>query len=238
MRKRNIVILAASSLACVALASCQNDKNVTDTSSLQLEVTKNWFMNGFDLKTVNVSSIYSNKIYDPTNDENFDKSKSYFTIYAASAEETVRMVETKIDANSLNGVNNVLYLQTSAFGDDYKNEIASKISDNKTAISSSITSFEADVQTTWKKSLDEYGITSTKENVSNYLEVLYVPLFVRVYSSYKEDNTTLTLSTFVCVPVKTFITTFENDNYQESLANTFKDKKATYDYDLKNLIIR
>ena len=239
MRKRNIVVLASITLTSIALASCTNSKDATDTSALTYEVTKKWFMDGHDFSKEKVSDVYTTKIYDPSTEENFDKNKPYYTIYAASdISSTVRMVETEITKDLLSkGTNEVLYLQTSAFADADKNSIVSNVSNNESIIKSSITDFEANVQKEWGTSLNNYNITSTVDNKSNYLEVLYVPLFIRRYSSYKEDNTSLTVSTFVCVPVKVFATTFEDSKYSNELANKYTNKKATYDFDNKNLII-
>ena len=84
---------------------------------------------------------------------------------------------------------------------------------------------------------DRISITTIDDTKSNYLEVLYVPLFVRVYSSYSEDNSTLNISSFVCAPVKVFTTTYENSNYSADLAKSFADKKVTYSFDNSNLTI-
>ncbi|MCR5787316.1 MAG: hypothetical protein K6G28_06420 [Acholeplasmatales bacterium] len=235
--KKILLTLSVAGVSALALASCKNNykTNTADNSALSLDVTKNWFMDGKDISKTQVSEVFTRAIYNPVNDEDFDKSKAYTTIYAyENIAESARMVETELTSDmTKDGVKNtVRFLQTSTFTDAYKTSFGENIYAKNDDIKKAFTTFTADVQKTSSKSLNDYGITKDKldsEN-TNYLEVIYVPFFVRSYSSYSEDNTTLTLSSFVVVPVYVFSTTKNENVYNNDIAKSFADKLATFNY--------
>ena len=239
--KKILLTLGLTIVSAVALTSCDKNKQIVDNSALSYDVTKNWFMAG-QTQDEKVSNVFSKEIYDPTLSEGFDKNSSYFTVYAQdNLSVSLRMVETEISSSNFNDrvKNDVLYLQTSSFNDSYKQKIAEKVSLKKDEIVSAL-GFEANVQTAFKKSFAEYNITKDmiKDNTQNYLEVVYLPLFIRSYSSYSEDNSTLNLASFVAVPVYVCVTDKNDNKYTNEIADSFKDKIVKFDYDSSSQIIR
>jgi len=223
MKLKNLALLGIAACATISLAGCTNTQsNTVDTSVYSTDISKNWFSNGKYSEEYTYDENYTVNVYDPTS-LSFTE-PSYYRMHAPSdCDGSLRMIKTPIDNNTFgdNKENTVKYLQCSPFAKNYQNQFAEHIEKKASMINSLIFDFKANVQTTWSKNLADYNITkdSLSDTEQNYLYTVYLPIFVRVYS-----NSTLSIGSFICVPVYTTVSVSE-ENSNDEVVKSFKDKE-------------
>lgn len=224
MKKRNILTLSALGITAVTLASCSNNSSTeANLDAYDTNVAKTWFKNGDTSDNYQFSEHYTTKIYDPSLEEGFS-STSYYTLYTYSDVESIlRITKTEITDNAFksNGTSCINYLSCYAFSSSYQSNFASDI--EKATIS--LPDY-ASCQTTWQKSLADYNLTESnlEDGETNYLYVVYMPVFVRYYSDSK-----ISLATFICVPVYATITLDENTT-TNTVVKSYREKIASFEY--------
>ncbi len=224
MKKRNILTLTALAVSGITLASCSNSTSTSvNTDAYNTNIAKTWFANGEDTSSYDFSSHYTTKIYDPSLDEGFN-STSYYSLYTYSDVESMfRMTKTEISSSAFdsNKSSYINYLECSAFNSTYQTNFTNNIKEASISLPS-----YASCQTTWQKSLLQYGLTSTslEDGEANYLYVIYMPVYVRVYSDSK-----VSIGSFICVPVYATISLDENTTTNETV-KAFASKIVSPEY--------
>jgi hypothetical protein len=225
--KKNIATIMTASVLLLSLASCKNNGGTTvDTSSIQSNIAKTWFANGNYVDNY-FDDNYKTVVYDPVK-EDFNES-NYMRLHAATdVKSTLRMTKTAITKDSFgsNKVSRINYLQTSAFNTATHNQLASYVSEKVDDLKTLDLGFESNIQTSWQKDLSEYDITEESLSTTdlNYLYVVYMPMFVRVY-----QNKSIAIASFICVPVYTTVSTEENGS-DNAVVQAFKDKIVSLTY--------
>ncbi len=233
MKKNTLLITSACAL--FALAGCKtNSTNTIDNSSLTTNIAKTWFSLGQYTDDYKFSDNYKINLYDPASVYGF-KGTNYMRVHAHNDYiSSLRMTKTEISADmfSDNKVNRINYLQTSNLSSSTQDTILSNISAKISGFNSTFTDYDGHIQTTWQKDISEYNISSESlsSTETNYLYVIYLPMFVRIY-----QNSTLTVSTFVCAPIYAAVSCEENST-TNSIVSSMKDKIVTLEY--SNNVIR
>lgn len=223
MEKRNLLTLSVLGAAALTLASCKNSNTVTtNIDAYSYDIAKTWFANG-EYTDNYFTENYTTEIYDPSLEEGFS-STSYYTLYAyKDVEASLRMVQTEINASNFESTktNYINYLECSQFSSTYQSNFVSSIVDSEITLGG-----WSKIQDSWQKSFDDYKMTDRDldDEEQNYLYVIYMPVFVRVYSS-----STLSVGSFICVPVYVTIST-GLDSTINSKVTEYKDKIVTPTY--------
>lgn len=224
MKIRNILTLTALGISVITLGSCSNSSSTeANLDAYNTYVAKTWFKNGDTSDDYQFSDHYTTKIYDPSLEEGFS-STSYYTLYTYSDVESIlRITKTEItsDVFKSNGTSCINYLSCYAFNSSYQANFANDIKDATITLPD-----YASCQSTWQKSLTDYNLSESnlEDGETNYLYVVYMPVFVRYYSDSK-----ISLATFICVPVYATISLDENTT-TNTVVKSYASKIASFEY--------
>jgi hypothetical protein len=243
MKLTKTILLGLGIVSIFGMTSCKKNDSTADTSSLATNIANKWF--SLNKGDKSFSDVYSTKIYDG-GDELEDKTKgNYYSLYAPTdIEASIRFTLTPVSKSNFENegrtTNSVVnYLQTVSFSSTIQSTCAEKIKNKENDINTAVTGFEASVQTTWSKNLNDYSVSSSSlvENKDNYVAIYYIPMFFRQYSSGSA-----TVAAFIAVPVKadlvqaTYKFDTDGNSTLDSVDNTLaqkylnENKYITYNY--------
>ncbi len=228
MKKRFLLVAGLFTLFAVTSCSSKDDEKTVDNEDLYTDIAKEWTLkDGYEGDSANVDLIYGNDIINTEN----EVSGAHITLslpLADSYDELIRTHQVNLSKNDTrSGKISTTYGVMNSTILTYKSNIANAISTHKDEISSKISIFDAEVQEEFSKT---YNVDEKKEGQVVYSA--YIPALFKYYS----DTTTLSLLSFVFIPVKTIVG-YDNELSSNSFANSTIGKVIYWNVDSSNVIV-
>lgn len=228
MKKRFLLATGLFTLFAVSSCSSKDDEVTVDNTDLYTDIAKEWALKGgYDGDSANVDLFYGDDIINNENEVN----GAHITLslpLVDSYDELIRTHQVNLSKNDTrSGEVSTTYGVMNSTILTYKTTIENALSNKADEISSKISIFEAEVQTSYSKT---YDIDEKKEGQVVYSA--YIPALFRYYS----DTTTLSIVSFVFIPVKTVVG-YENELGTNSFANTTVSKLIYWTVDSSNVIV-
>lgn len=232
MKKRFLLAAGLFTLFAVTSCSSKDDETTVDNTDLYTDIAKEWALNGgYDDKgSADVDLVYGDDIINTKKDE--DVSGAHITLslpLADSYDDLIRTHQVNLSKNNTrSGEVSTTYGVMNSTILTFKSSIENGISDKVVnEISSKISIFEAEVQSSYSKT---YEIDEKKEGQVVYSA--YIPALFRYYS----DTTTLSIVSFVFIPVKTVVG-YSDELGTNSFVNSTADKEINWTVDSSNVIV-
>lgn len=228
MKKRFLLATCAISIFAVTSCSSNDDETTVDNTDLYTDIAKEWALkNGYEGDSANVDLVYGDDIINNKNEVN----GAHITLSLPSSDsydELVRTHQVNLSKNDTrSGEVSTTYGVMNSTILTYKSNIENAISNKANEISSKISIFEAEVQTSYSKT---YEIDEKKEGQVVYSA--YIPALFKYYS----DTITLSIVSFVFIPVKTVVG-YDNELGTNSFVNTTVSKLIYWTVDSSNVIV-
>lgn len=227
---KRILTAVAGTLLIIGMASCSSsDKNTgPDNSALKTNIAKEWALkDGYITDdTFDVDVMYGADIINRKGEE---VNGSHFTLRLPKAESYDSLVRTHLveltSSQTATGTISTNYGVMNSGILTCKAQISNALADEeiKNSINSKISIFTANVQDSYSSSLN------VKENTENQaVYVAYIPALFSYYSGKETD--TLSLLSFVFIPVKAEILTATVENDTKIYTSEFYDSTSNLQY--------
>ncbi len=229
MKKLTAIISCV--LICILFASCSGSEAGCDSSALDTQLAKEWFLkDSFNTseKDGPVAQMYSDELYIPSLEGQKPESGSYFTLRLPKEEylndDIIRTHSTDLTKGlvregKINSRYGVMHSGITSCASD----ILSILETKKEYISSKITGFEAEIQSEWSASID---VDAKAAN-----QVLYVAYLPVIFTYYSDPNT-MSVVSVIFVPVKTIVAKYEIENgerkYNDDFVTNTQNKLVTW----------